>query len=121
MPVHKVYLTNKYCPLCSNPIVRIEPDYNGWKYWCPYCNNLVIPNEEIPKYEEEAKKKKAIGFIVAIAAPFSWSDCENIKYKIFEAQTSGLYETAILEETKVALKEEKEEKQVENSENKSSG
>ena len=77
---HAVYTSEENCPRCGKKLVYIDPDYHGWSYWCVYCNILTIPAKELKKLEGKMEKDpKSIGFIFAVASPFTEEQAESFR------------------------------------------
>jgi len=83
---HKVYKTNLTCPFCHKKLVRLDPPYEGWAYWCVYCNMLVVPVEQQAQIEARISANEelglAIGYVIAVESPFSQEQAEAFRRKL---------------------------------------
>jgi len=88
---HKVYLSDECCPMCGGRLVRLDPDWNGWRYWCVYCNVLTMTAREYAERDRELRGSRAIGFVFAIPAPFSREDAERFRRAVqsYEGENTG--------------------------------
>ena len=83
-----MYITDKHCPRCGNKLLRIDPPWRSWEYWCVFCDMLVVPREDLDKAWEEAKKRKYIGVVIGVNTPFE----EPSKSRIVEMAKEKLRE-----------------------------
>lgn len=88
MEEYKLYLTNERCPMCRFTLLKLEPKCGSWSYWCPKCNVLTASENELKVIREVYAKaelpKSCVGFIYAVAAPFSKEDAEFYRKRVEE-------------------------------------
>jgi hypothetical protein len=62
---YRVKWTKETCFKCSNYLMAIEPDRDGWQFYCPFCEHLTSRRADLIA-ALEGRPKGAAGIVAAV-------------------------------------------------------
>lgn len=58
--------TEETCFQCRGRLWRLEPDYHGWRYYCPTCQHATSTIAELDTAGRAAAAEGALGVVCAV-------------------------------------------------------
>ncbi len=72
----KVFCSEETCWRCGGFILRLEPDYGGWKYYCQPCSHVTSTRAELERGMRQMDPQ-AVGIVVALSVRFTLGSAEQ--------------------------------------------
>jgi hypothetical protein len=66
---YRLNWTEELCWKCHNLLKTVEPEKDGWKYYCPFCKHLTMPRWQMIRNLERVEGD-AVGIVVAVHCEF---------------------------------------------------
>src|SRR5689334_7908677 len=63
----RAYATREPCWKCGRVLLRLDPECDGWRFWCPNCGHLTAPAGELES-QLASVTPGAVGIVAAASA-----------------------------------------------------